>query len=317
MVVAAVINRINTLQCAISACAIVLHIGNHSIDIAVGFVQPIVHLIDKGSLFVCRKCPLGAAVGDAAAVGACNAAHKAKPCRNDAAAVCCGSNIAAFHRAFILPGNAAHVAGTAQLLLGGLAVAQCRCALHLQRDAGNRAPGNLAAVQADNAADRIAGVRCAIYNVAGIVCIGRAQHALIGTLIQSAAVAANNAAQIHIFNQIVRHVQRDICSIDFSAIGTNRAAKVDYVRVGSQAVQIQRAIPNRNILHITAVVACDAAHVGCLAVELNFAGQRHIFNCSAAVVDGRHRTDALARGIDFTFRNAAAGNSTVIDGGKA
>ena len=228
---------IHTFKAGVSTVRL-CQFGHHGIDACVGVAgvqgEPlVVDLADK-----CLRL-LAAAVCDAAAVGACHAAHKAVPRRNDALAVCVGRHIAGADGAVVAARNAAHVGGIVQLLRVGLQRAYVVGAARLQYDGRDRAALHRAVVDTCNAAD---GVAVPAGRAPGKIAVslgaGQAQRALIGTRIQGTVVLACDAAQILISFQFVAlgHAESDVGALDLARVAAHCAAQGDEVCVDGQAV---------------------------------------------------------------------------------
>ena len=228
---------IHTFKAGVSTVRL-CQFGHHGVDACVGVVgvqgEPlVVDLADK-----CLRL-LAAAVCDAAAVGACHAAHKAVPRRNDALAVCVGRHIAGADGAVVAARNAAYVGGIVQLLRVGLQRAYVVGAARLQYDSRDRAALHRAVVDTRNAAD---GVAVPAGRAPGKIAVslgaGQAQRALIGTRIQGTVVLACDAAQILISFQFVvlGHAEGDVGALDLARVAAHCAAQGDEVCVDGQAV---------------------------------------------------------------------------------
>ena len=231
----------------------------------IGHGQPVVDLLHE-SLRI-----LAAAGGDAAAVGACHAAHKAAV-RGDRAAGVVGGDQAVFDFAAVAAHDAADVCGVCHLGGGVLAGAHVGRALHVQRNVVDRAALHGAAVAARNAADRAADdVDADDFGRVGVC--AAANGALIGTLNQSTAVAANNAAQVAIFVHALGQVGFDRNRIfiaraaDSADVLAHGAARRYGVGGGGKVGEVEGACFNLAVFDRTCVVTDQTAHLGSWAVQ--------------------------------------------------
>ena len=229
--------------------------------------QPVV---DFGNQFL---RVLAAAGGDAAAVGACHAAHKAAV-RGDRAAGAVGGDQAAFDLAAVAAHDAADVRGVCHFGGGVLAGAHVGRALHVQRNVVDRAVLHctVRVVAANDAADRAADdVDADDFGRIGVC--AAANGALIGTLNQSTAVAANNAAQIAIFVHALGQVGFDRNRIfiaraaDSADVLAHSTARRYGVGGGGQVGEVEGACFNLAVFDRTCVVTDQTAHLGSRAVQ--------------------------------------------------
>ena len=230
-----------------------IHLGGGAVCILfIGHGQPVVDLLHEGLRI------LAAAGGDAAAVGACHAAHKAAV-RGDRAAGAFSGNGAAAYRAAVAAHDAADVRGVCHLGGGVLAGAHVGRALHVQRNVVDRAALHGAAVAARDAADRAAD---------DVDAAAVPDGALIGTLNQSTAVAADNAAQAAIFVHALGQVGFDRNRIftaraaDSADVLAHGAARRYGVGGGGQVGEIEGFCFNLAVFDRTCVVTDQTAHLG-------------------------------------------------------
>ncbi len=255
--------------------------------------QPVV---DFGNQFLRA---LAAAGGDAAAVGACHAAHKAAV-RGDRAAGAFSGNGAAAYRAAVAAHDAADVRGVCHLGGGVLAGPHVGRALHVQRNVVDRAVLHGAAVAARDAADRAADDVDA--DDFGRVGVGAAANgALIGTPNQNTAVAANNAAQIAIFVHALGQVGFDRNRIftraaDGADVLAHGAARRYGVGSGGQTTKVKDIVFYLCRFNRTCVISNNAAHFGGRAVQPHCAvsvEQVRIFDERTRLVAGCNTTDSI------------------------
>ena len=244
--VALVRHSVNALETRVGlACG---QLCRHAVDAGIGIfrTQPIFNLCNKGGccFFVADQRFFAAAARDSAVVRARDAAHKAIPCRNKAAAVRC--NVTAADDAFVCIAacNAAHVTGVLQLLVRGLGIRNVESALGLQAYVRDCAVFNQIIIDSSNAAHRAARARRTAIDAAVIANVA-AHRAGIGALIQGTVVLACDAAQICIFIKILCKVQQNVGAADRTVLrgAAHRAAQRDGVGARAQTgVQRQRAV---------------------------------------------------------------------------
>ena len=310
--VALVRHSVNALETRVGlACG---QLCRHAVDAGIGIfrTQPIFNLCNKGGccFFVADQRFFAAAARDSAVVRARDAAHKAIPCRNKAAAVRC--NVTAADDAFVCIAacNAAHVTGVLQLLVRGLGIRNVESALGLQAYVRDCAVFNQIIIDSSNAAHRAARARRTAIDAAVIANVA-AHRAGIGTLLQGTVVLACDAAQICIFIKILCKVQQNVGFADLAVLrgAAHRAAQRDGVGARAQAVvQRQRAVFDLTagdgaIVHARKAADGDRRgaepHVGVFR-------QLHIADGRVLAVVRRNSADALRRAGDRAAAYAAA-----------
>ena len=252
----------------------------------IGHGQPVVDLLHEGLRI------LAAAGGDAAAVGACHAAHKAAM-RGDRAAGVVGGDQAVFDLAAVAAHDAADVRGVCHLGGGVLAGAHVGRALHVQRNVVDRAALHGTVVAARDAADRAAD---------DVDAAAVPDGALIGTLNQSTAVAADNAAQVAIFVHALGQVGFDRNRIftaraaDSADVLAHGAARRYGVGVGGQTTKVKDIAFYLCRFNRTCVISNNTAHFGSRAVQAHCAvsvEQVRIFDERTRLVAGCNTADSV------------------------
>ena len=309
--VALVRHSVNALETRVGlACG---QLCRHAVDAGIGIfrTQPIFNLCNKGGccFFVADQRFFAAAARDSAVVRARDAAHKAIPCRNKAAAVRC--NVTAADDAFVCIAacNAAHVTGVLQLLVRGLGIRNVESALGLQAYVRDCAVFNQIIIDSSNAAHRAARARRTAIDAAVIANVA-AHRAGIGALIQGTVVLACDAAQICIFIKILCKVQPNVGAADLAVRrgAAHRTAQRDGVGARAQAVvQRQRAVSDLTAGDGALVHARKAADGDRRGAELHVGvfRQLHVADGRARAVVRRNSADALRRAGDRAVAYAA------------
>ena len=278
--------------------------------------QPVVDFLHEGLRI------LAAAGGDAAAVGACHAAHKAAV-RGDRAAGVVSGNGAVAYRAAVAAHDAADVRGVCHFGGGVLAGAHVGRALHVQRNVVDRAALHctVRVVAANDAADRAAD---------DVDAAAAANGALIGTPNQSTAVAADNAAQIAIFVHALGQVSLDrnrivlalaANSADVFAHGTARRYGVGG---GGKVGEIEGFCFNLTVFDRARVVTDQTAYLGGRAVQghaVVITAQGNVLNDSilrmsggigGVLVDCGNAANGAGRTVNVNVQQSSAVDMSIV-----